>query len=68
MKEEFKEGEIVLYQNGDNFELGEVKKVNDDKTAFVYYHKGKTAARTPFENLHKIQNLHSFDIQRKKCY
>jgi len=51
----FKENEIVLYQNGDSFEVGKIKRLCDDG-AFVWYHSGDTAAKTPYENLHKLQN------------
>lgn len=51
----FNVGELVLYQNGDNFELGKVKELGDDG-AFVYYNGGDTAAKTPFDCLHKLTN------------
>ena len=51
----FKENEIVLYQNGDKFQVGRIKRLCDDG-AFVWYHSGDTAAKTPYENLHKLQN------------
>ena len=51
----FKENEIVLYQNGDSFEVGKIKRLCDDG-AFVWYHPSDTAAKTPYESMHKIKN------------
>ena len=66
MKNNFKVGEIVIYQNGDRFELGEIKRVCEDGSYFVYYHMGDTAAGTPADCLHKITNLYAFKIEREK--
>lgn len=62
---EFKPGEVIIYQNGDSYELGIVKRVCEDGDCFVYYHTGDTAARTPKENMHKIINTYAFKIRRK---
>lgn len=61
----FKVGETIIYQNGDSFELGVVKKVLDNKEYFINYHMGETAARTHERNIHKIKNEYAFDIKRK---
>lgn len=53
----FKEGEYVIYQNGDRYELGLVKRVVDDG-AFVWYHSGDTASKTPFDCMHKLANAY----------
>ncbi|MCM1130118.1 MAG: hypothetical protein NC310_00445 [Roseburia sp.] len=71
----FKVGEIVIYQNGDSYELGVVKEVRvktdwNGKPAygyFVYYHTGDTAAMTDEYLLHKIANSYAFEIRRKRC-
>lgn len=52
---EYKEGELVLYQNIDRVEIGKIKRPTDDG-AFVWYHEGETAAKTSLDCLHKIQN------------
>lgn len=52
---EFKEGEYIIYNNGDRFEIGKIKRVVSDG-AFVWYHEGDTAAKTPFDCMHKIIN------------
>lgn len=54
---EFRANQLVVYQNGDSFEIGKVKRLCDDG-AFVYYHEGATAAKTPYENLHPIRNAY----------
>ena len=66
-KEEFPqyvEGEAVLYQNGDRFELGIVKRVCGDDEYFIWYHTGDTAARTHARHLHKISNRYAFHVIR----
>jgi len=63
--ETFKPGEVVLYQNGDKFELGVVKRLgNMPDTYFVWYHMGDTTACTHVRNLHKIINSYAFKIER----
>jgi len=65
--EKFVEGEVVLYQNEDCFELGVVKRVCDNGDCFVWYHTGDTAARTPSCYLHKLINSYAFSIIRLSC-
>lgn len=63
---EYHPEETVIYQNGNSFELGIIKrKANDPNTYFVRYHMGDTAACTHARNLHKIQNSYVFQIIRK---
>jgi hypothetical protein len=57
MKNNFKENELIIYQNGDCFEIGKIKRLTDDG-AFVYYHSGDTAAKTPFSCMHKLSNAY----------
>lgn len=52
---QFNEGELIIYKNGEIFEIGKIKKIAEDG-AFVYYHDGSTAAKTPYENMHKLVN------------
>ncbi len=51
----YREGELILYQNGDCFEIGKIKRLTPTG-AFVWYSEGDTASKTPYENLHKIAN------------
>ena len=53
----FYEGEYIIYQNGDRYELGKIKRITDDG-AFVYYTCGDTASKTPFECMHKLSNAY----------
>ena len=66
--EKFKKNEVVIYQNGDWFELGIIKKaVKENNEYLVNYHTGEPAALTHARNLHKIKNIYAFDIKRKKA-
>lgn len=55
---DFKEGELIVYQNGDRFEIGKIKRITEDG-AFVWYHEGETAAKTPFDCMHKLVNAYA---------
>ena len=53
----FKPGELFVYINGSHWELGQVKRVVVEGEAyFCWYSTGDTAARTPVENMHKLEN------------
>ena len=58
--EEFKVGEYIIYVNGDRYELGRIKILTEDG-AFICYHEGETAAKTPYDLIHKLMN--SFTIK-----
>lgn len=62
--EKYNVGEAVLYQNGDRFELGVVKKVCENDEYFIWYHTGDTAARTHASHLHKIMNNYAYHVIR----
>ena len=53
--ENFNEGDYIIYQNGARYEIGKIKRIVPDG-AFVWYHNGETASKTPFEQMHKIAN------------
>lgn len=53
--DEFKEGELIIYVNGDRFEIGKIKRLCEDG-AFVWYHNGETASKTPYDHMHKLIN------------
>lgn len=55
---EFKEGEYIVYQNGERFEIGKIKRITSDG-AFVWYHEGDTAAKTPFDCMNKLANAYT---------
>jgi hypothetical protein len=51
----FNEGDYIIYQNGDRYEIGKIKRITHDG-AFVWYHDGETASKTSFDQMHKITN------------
>lgn len=53
--ETFKEGQLIVYHNGEKYEIGKIKRVVKDG-AFVYYSSGETAAKTPFDLMHPLVN------------
>lgn len=60
----FDEGELFIYQNGEKYEIGKVKRPNNDGTGyFCYYHTGSTAANTPTSHMHKLIN--SYVIEKE---
>lgn len=52
---DFNVGEYIIYQNGDRYELGRIKRIVSDG-AFVYYSSGDTASKTPFSHMYKLAN------------
>lgn len=56
--DEYKEGELIIYQNGDSYEIGKIKRLTPS-CAFVWYSEGNTAAKTPYEAMHKLINAHT---------
>ena len=52
---EFYEGDYIIYQNGDRYEIGKIKRIVPDG-AFVWYHNGETTCKTSFDQMHKIAN------------
>ena len=59
---QYKEGELIIYHNGDRYEIGKIKRLCDDG-AFVWYSTGETAAKTPYEHMHKLVN--SYVIEKE---
>ena len=53
--EEFKEGQYIIYHNGNHYELGRIKTLHPDG-AFVAYHSGETGAKTPYDMMHPLVN------------
>ena len=51
-----KPGDVVVYRNGDSAEIGVVKRMRDNDTAFVAYHSGDTCAATPVRCLEVVKN------------
>lgn len=55
--DDFEEGELIIYQNGDRYEIGKIKRLCADG-AFVWYSDGETAAKTTYECMHKLTNAY----------
>lgn len=51
----FKVGEYVIYVNGDRYEIGRIKRLTENG-AFICYHEGETAAKTPYDHMYKLIN------------
>lgn len=51
-------GEYVIYRNGEKYELGRIGSLTEDG-AFVCYHDGETAAKTPYDHMHKLINAYT---------
>ena len=54
----FKPGQLVIYINGETAQIGIIKRLSDDG-AFVWYHEGETAAKTPYRFLRPLLNAHT---------
>lgn len=57
-KEDFREGEYVIYIDGESIELGKIQLLADTG-AFIYYSSGNTAFKTPYDYLHKLANSYT---------
>lgn len=58
IREDFNIGEYIVYVNGEQYELGRIKSLQDDG-AFVAYHEGETGAKTPYDLMHKLINSYA---------
>lgn len=58
---EFYEGEYIIYRNGEKYELGRITSLREDG-AFVCYHEGETAAKTPYDHMHKLVNAYTVKV------
>ncbi len=57
-RKDFKPDDLIIYHNGDNYEIGRIKRVTNDG-AFVWYHEGETASKTPFDCMYKLRNAYT---------
>ena len=51
----YREGQLIIYRKGAEIQIGKIKRIVGDG-AFVFYHSGETAAKTPFEHMSPISN------------
>ena len=64
--EEFKEGQLVLYEGTFGFEIGKIKRLKGKSRAYVWYHSGDTAALTDLKLLNPIVNDYCIEDLIKK--
>lgn len=64
-REDFNIGEYIVYVNGEQYELGRIKSIQDDG-AFVAYHEGETGAKTPYDLMHKLINSYAIKESRSE--
>ena len=53
---EFKEGQLVVYRGSNGYEIGKIKKIKDETSAWIWYHSGDTAALTEFSLISPLIN------------
>lgn len=58
MMDKWDVGEYIIYRNGEKYELGRIASLREDG-AFVCYHDGETAAKTPYDHMHKLINAYT---------
>lgn len=59
--DKFNVGELIIYKNGDRYEIGKIKRLCEDG-AFVWYHEGDTASKTPYDCMHKLVNRYCIRV------
>ena len=64
--EEFKEGQLVLYEGTFGFEIGKIKKIKGKRMAYIWYRSGDTAALTDLKLLNPIVNDYCIEDLIKK--
>ena len=52
----FQKGQLVIYKGVNGYEIGKIKKLKDNKSAWIWYHSGDTAALTDFDLISPIIN------------
>ena len=58
MMDKWDVGEYIIYLNNEKYELGRIVSLREDG-AFVCYHDGETAAKTPYDHMHKLINAYT---------
>lgn len=53
---DFQKGQLVIYKGSNGYELGKIKKIKDNNSAWVWYHSGDTAALTDFDLIEPLVN------------
>lgn len=52
----FKEGQLIIYKGSNGYEMGKIKRIKDNKSAWIWYHSGDTAALTDFDLISPLIN------------
>ena len=52
----FKERQLVVYKGSNGYETGKIKKIKDNKSAWIWYHSGDTAALTDLSLIYPLFN------------
>lgn len=55
---DYSEGELIIFRCGDRYEIGKIKRLTPTG-AYVWYSGGDTAAKTPYEVMHKLTNAYA---------
>lgn len=58
---QFREGQIIIYEGSNGYELGKIKKIKDDRSAWIWYTSGDTAALTLFERIRPLINAYCIE-------
>ena len=53
----YKEGDLIIYRNGDSYEIGKIKRFVPGG-AYVWYNEGETASNTSYECMHPLINAY----------
>ena len=52
----FKEGQLIIYKGSNGYEIGKIKRIKNNNSAFIWYHSGDTAALTDFDLISPLIN------------
>lgn len=65
----YKKGQLVVFKRPDGYSIGKIKKIKDNKSAWIWYHSGDTAALTDLSLIYPLFNDYCIeDILNKKEY
>lgn len=64
---DFQKGQLVIYKGSNGYEIGKIKKIKDNNSAWIWYNSGDTAALTDFDLIEPLTNDYCIsDIINKK--
>lgn len=53
---EYEEGQLIVYKNGDRFEIGRIKRIKEYNQAYIWFTSGDTATLTSLNMCFPIAN------------